>query len=301
MKALVFPALAVIMSFVAFMFSDIFITLKGFIIPLLMIIMLGMGATLSLDDFKNIWHKKFAVIFGVFMQFAIMPFLAFVISKALNFNDALTIGMMLVGTSAGGTASNVITYLAKGDLALSVSMTLVSTLIAIFAMPFLMYFYVGARIDLPISSMLIDLVKITLVPLSIGVVLNTFAKRFTNAIRPVLPIVSISAIILIIAIIVSLNARNLKDIGMIVVIAVIMHNICGLLLGYFGAKICRFDEKTARTVAIEVAMQNSGLSVAMAMKYFTPISALAGALFSIWHNISGALFAGICNTKNKNL
>lgn len=298
MKALLFPFAAICFSVFSFSFSELFMPLKGYIIPLLMIIMLGMGLTLNLGDFKTVWHKKFAICIGVFLQFLFMPLIALLVSKMLGFNEALTIGMMLVGTSAGGTASNVITYLAKGDLALSVSMTLTSTLLAIFLMPFLMWVYVGQEINLPAQSMLIDLVKITLIPLFIGVSMNTFLNKFVNLFKPALPVLSMTAIIFIIGVIVAINAKNFKDIGLSVAFAVVLHNVIGMISGYYGAKLFKFDEKTARTIAIEVGMQNSGLSVAMAMKYFTPVSALAGAIFSIWHNISGAIFASYCTSKD---
>lgn len=294
MKALIFPFLAVIFSIFTYMNSEYFISFKTLIIPFLMIIMLGMGMTLNLNEFKNVWCKRGAILLGVLLQFGFMPLLALGVSFAFKFDEALTIGMLLVGTSAGGTASNVITYLAKGDLALSVSMTIVSTLFAIFLMPFLMWIYVGASIDLPAVGMLIDLVKITLLPLLVGICLNTFLSKFINSLKTFLPTISMGAIIFIIGVIVAINANNFKDIGFIVACAVAIHNVLGMAVGYFGARAFKFDKKTARTIAIEVGMQNSGLSVALAMKYFTPVSALAGAIFSIWHNISGAIFAGKC-------
>lgn len=298
MKALLFPFLAVIFSLFCYNFSEFFVPFKGLIMPCLMAIMLGMGLTLNLSEFRGVWAKKYAVVFGVAIQFVAMPLFALLVSKIFGFNEALTIGMMLVGTSAGGTASNVITYLAKGDVALSVSMTLVSTLVSIILMPILMWFYVGARVDLPVVLMLFDLIKITLLPLVVGACLNTFFNKFINSFKPFLPIVSMVAIIFIIGVIVAVNAKNFADVGVIVACAVAVHNVLGMLSGYFGAMAFGFDKKTARTIAIEVGMQNSGLSVALAMKYFTPVSALAGAIFSIWHNISGAIFAGWCVRKD---
>lgn len=294
MKALLFPILAVIFSLFAYENSELFISLKWLIMPFLMLIMLGMGMTLNLSEFKNVWSKRNALCLGVALQFGFMPILALSISFIFSFDEALTVGMMLVGTSAGGTASNVIAYLAKGDLALSVSMTLVSTLLAIFLMPFLMWIYVGASIDIPALNMFIDLIKITIIPLFLGICLNKFFNKFINSFKSVLPAISIGAIIFIIGVIVAVNANNFKDIGIIVAIAVALHNVFGMIIGYFGALAFKFDKKTAVTIAIEVGMQNSGLSVALAVKYFTPASALAGAIFSIWHNVSGALFAQKC-------
>lgn len=148
-------------------------------------------------------------------------------------------------------------------------------------------------------SMLIDLIKITLVPLTIGVCLNTFAHRLVVRVSPALPVISIAAIVLIIAIIVAANNANIQKVGFLVVLAVMLHNGLGLMAGYFGARAFGFDERTARTISIEVGMQNSGLSVALAIKYFSGLSALPGAIFSIWHNVSGALLASWWASRDK--
>lgn len=298
MKTLIFPITAIVLSVIAYIFPSGFTPLKGYIIPLLVIIMLGMGITLSVDDFKQILHKKKALFIGVATQFVVMPMAAFFISKLFGFSDEITAGMMLVGTSAGGTASNVMTYIAKGDVALSVSMTLCSTLLAIVLMPFLTWVYIGQEVPVPAANMLIDLIKIMLVPIIVGVSINTFFHKFVQKVLPALPVVSMSAIIAIIAIVVALNVKNIQTVGALVVIGVILHNSIGLACGYTFSKIFGLDEKTARTVAIEVGMQNSGLSVSLAIKYFGSLAALPGALFSIWHNISGSILAGVWHSRS---
>ncbi|MBE3606766.1 bile acid:sodium symporter family protein [Campylobacter sp. RM13119] len=297
MKTLIFPILAIISSALACFMPEIFVGYKGHIITLLVIIMLGMGMTLTFNDFRDIFYKKSALGIGITLQFVVMPIVALGVSMMFGLENELMVGMMLVGTSAGGTASNVITYIAKGDLALSVSMTLCSTLLSIVLMPFLTWLYIGQKVPVPAIDMLIDLIKITLVPLTIGICLNTFAHKFIQKIQKVMPTISMGAIILIIAIIVAANNANIQKVGLLVVLAVMIHNCSGLLFGYFGAKICGFSEKIARTIAIEVGMQNSGLSVALAIKYFSGLSALPGAIFSIWHNISGALLASFWASK----
>ncbi|MBR8466076.1 bile acid:sodium symporter family protein [Campylobacter sp. faydin G-140] len=299
MKTLIFPITAIILSFVAYFMPDIFIPFKGYIIPLLIIIMLGMGMTLTLNDFNGVFDKKYALLLGISLQFIIMPLAALGISIAFDLGKDLVVGMMLVGTSAGGTASNVITYLARGNLALSVSMTLCSTLLSIVLMPFLTWLYIGQKVPVPAIDMLIELIKITLIPLSLGIAINTYAHKFVTKIQPLLPTISISSIVFIIAIVVSVNHLNIQKVGYLVIIAVILHNSTGLLLGYLGAKLFGFDDKIARTIAIEVGMQNSGLSVALAIKYFGGLSALPGAMFSIWHNVSGALLAGYWASKDE--
>lgn len=232
------------------------------------------------------------------MQFIVMPLAAFVISKLFGFSNEVTAGMMLVGTSAGGTVSNVMTYLAKGDVALSVTMTLLSTLLSIVLMPFLTWLYIGQEVPVPAMNMLISLIKIMLVPIIVGVLINTFFHKLVQKILPALPIISMAAIIAIIAIVVALNVKNIQTVGILVVIGVILHNTAGLVCGYVFSKMLGFDEKTARTVAIEVGMQNSGLSVSLAIKYFGSLAALPGALFSIWHNISGSILASIWHHKS---
>lgn len=298
MKNLLFPIFAVLFSLVAFFMPNLFTGLKVYIVSLLMIVMLGMGLTLKLEDFYNVFEKKKAFLIGVLIQFIIMPLAAFFISKAMGFSTEITVGMMLVGTAAGGTASNVMTYIAKGDVALSVSMTFFSTLLSIVLMPFLTLLYIGEKIDVPAMSMLYSLIKIIVIPIALGVFINKFLHKFTEKILPALPVVSISAIILIIAIVVALNNKNIQTAGLGIFFGVILHNALGLFSGYYLSKLFKFDEKTARTVAIEVGMQNSGLSVALAIKYFSTLSALPGAIFSIWHNISGSLLASYWHSKN---
>jgi len=249
-----FPLLALFFSTIALLFPDFFIPLKKYIIPLLMLIMLGMGLTLSWQDFIQVGKQKRAVLTGVLIQFVIMPFAAYVISISLGLSLDLTIGMMLVGSTAGGTASNVITYLAKGDLALSVSMTLVSTLFAIILLPFLTWAYLGQMVPVPVWDMLINLLKLILLPIIAGISINSLFPKTMRKITPALPLLSIFSIIFIIAIIVALNQQNIASIGFSILVAVILHNFIGLGSAYWICKLLKYPEKTARTIAIEVGM-----------------------------------------------
>lgn len=286
-----FPLWVIIFSAIAFILPSLFVDLKNSIIPLLMLIMISMGMTLNWQDFLAVWRQKSAVFLGVSIQFIIMPLAAFLLAKGFNLSTELTIGLMLVGTTAGGTASNVMAYLAKGDVALSVSMTLVSTLLAVLLLPLLMWFYLRESVDVPVLGMLTSLLKIILLPIIIGMILNYFFHTKIQKIQPLLPIFSMLSIVLIIAIVVALNQNNLNNLVWVLIAVVILHNLLGLSAGYGFAKLFGYDEKTARTLAIEVGMQNSGLSVALSMQYFTPLAALPGAMFSIWHNISGSIIA----------
>jgi len=292
-----FPFIALLFSTIALAYPGFFVGFKQSIIPLLMLIMLGMGLTLQWQDFAQVLKQKKAVLTGVFIQYTIMPFAAFVISLVLGLSLELTIGMMLVGSTAGGTASNVVAYLAKGDLALSVSMTLVSTLFAIVLLPFLTWVYIGQMVPVPVWDMLINLLKLILLPILIGISINSFFPKTIIKITPILPLVSMFSIIFIIAIIVALNQQNLATVGFSIIAAIVIHNMIGLGSAYWLCKLLKYPEITARTIAIEVGMQNSGLSVALALKYFTISSALPGALFSIWHNISGSFLAAYWRDK----
>lgn len=287
-----FPLWAVLFSLWAYFSPAHFVDLKSQIVPLLTIIMLAMGLTLKPKDFLNVVTNKKAIGIGLILQFSVMPLAALLISLLLGFDPVLTIGMVLVGSVAGGTSSNVMCYLAKGDVALSITMTSISTLLGVLLTPLLVELLAGHSVDVPAMSMLLSLVKIVLLPVAIGLLINVFLHSVTEKLEPVLPLISMAAIVMIIAIVVALNAGQLQTIGPIVALAVIMHNSLGIAAGYWACRALGFNESTCRTVAFEVGLQNSGLATALAMKFFTPASAVAGTIFSIWHNLSGSLLAG---------
>jgi BASS family bile acid:Na+ symporter len=220
-----------------------------------------------------------------------MPFAAFTISLIFGLPSELAIGMILVGSASGGTASNVICYLAKADVALSISLTLVSTLLAVLAMLALTWLYAGAIVPVPVVGMLVSVTKIVLFPVLVGLLINQYLPRFVEPVKPALPLMTTTAIVFVIAIIVALNAEKLASISVILIFSVALHNALGLMAGYYGGRLMRQPKKVCRTLAIEVGMQNSGLAVALAMQYFSALSALPGALFSVWHNVTGSILA----------
>jgi len=287
-----FPVWAILLSVLAFLQPDTFTSFKGYIVPLLTIIMLAMGLTLTPKDFANVSKNFKAVSVGVILQFTIMPIVALTIATLLNFDANLTVGLVLVGAVAGGTSSNVMCFLAKGDVALSISMTAISTLLGVIFTPLLVEIFAGKAIDIPVAGMIVSLIKIVLVPVVLGVLLNTILHKPIQTIAPSLPVISMIAIVLIIAIVVALNATKLVEVGAMVALAVILHNSFGLLAGYLITKKLGFEEKVCRTIAFEVGLQNSGLATALAMKFFAPTAAIAGTIFSVWHNISGSILAG---------
>ncbi|MBP3231351.1 MAG: bile acid:sodium symporter family protein [Anaerovibrio sp.] len=261
-------------------------------IPLLLgIIMFGMGMTLTVDDFKNIVRNPKGIFIGVFAQFLIMPLVAFFLVKAFNLPPEIAIGVILVGTCPGGTASNVIAYLAKGDVALSVSMSATSTILAPFVTPVLTYMLADAVIDVSVYSMMMSIVKMVLLPVLLGLSVHHFFEEFSRKINPFMPVLSSVTVVLTVGGVVALSAAKLLDVGLLMFVVVMCHNTFGLLLGYIMAKLFRLDEKRSRTVSIEVGMQNSGMAASLAVLYFDPIAAIPGAIFSVWHNVSGAVLA----------
>lgn len=292
-----FPLWAILLSALAFFQPDLFVGLKTQIVPLLMIIMLAMGLTLSPKDFKQVLKSRKAVAVGVLLQFLVMPIAAFAVAMVFGFDTELTVGMLLVGSVAGGTSSNVMCYLAKGDTALSISMTAISTLLGVVLTPFLVSLMIGTSVDVPVASMLISLFKIVLLPVAAGVVINTLFSKYIRKAEVVFPYISMFAIVLIIAIVVALSSSKLVEVGLVVAAAVILHNTIGLILGYWVTYLLGFDSRVCRTIAFEVGLQNSGLAAALAVKFFTPLSALPGTLFSVWHNISGSLLASYWSRK----
>lgn len=250
-----------------------------------------MGMSLGSSDFIRVLKHPKIISLGVILQFSVMPLAALIIAKLWHLSDALTVGMVLVGSVSGGTASNLITYLAKGDVALSITMTTVSTLLSVLITPFLTYLYLDQRLDIPTLEMFLTILKIVILPVFAGVMLHRWYGKFIRKNESILTTLSMLFILIIIAIVVALNRDNLHETGFLIMSAVIVHNTIGLASGYAATAFLGYDEKTRRTVGIEVGMQNSGLAVALALQHFSSLSALPGALFSIWHNISGALIS----------
>ena len=290
-----FPVWAVGLSIVAYLYPQIFAPARGAIVPLLGVVMFGMGLTLTPANFAEVLRRPAIVALGVVLQFGIMPLAAWLIGSAAGLAPELIAGLVLVGACPGGTASNVICYLARGDVALSITLTTVSTLLAVLLTPSLTWLYVGQTVPVPVGAMLLSIIKIILLPVAAGVLANRFAHDRLGPVRHVFPLVSVTAIVLIIAVIVALNRDSLAGIGLAVTVAVVMHNTTGLAAGYWVGRFLTGDRRTARTLAIEVGMQNSGLGVALAVQYFAPVAAVPGALFSVWHNLSGSLLAGWWN------
>lgn len=288
---ILFPVWALMTGILAWWLPEPFIAAKPSIVWVLGLIMFSMGLTLRPENFIEVSRRPAVILLGVFLQYTIMPALAWGLSLWLGLPASLMIGMILVGASPGGTASNVICYLAKGDVALSITLTTVSTLLAVIATPLLTLLYAGKAIDIPALKMLKDILLMIVIPVLGGVMINTLLGSHIQKIKQTLPMISMIAILFIIGIVIALNHDRIGDIGKLLLLAVALHNGLGLMIGYLIPRALGKDRRTARTLAIEIGMQNSGLAVALAVKYFSPASALPGALFSIWHNLSGSLLA----------
>ena len=268
---------------------------------LLMIVMFGMGLTLKLEDFKVVFTRPKDIIIGAIAQFTIMPLLAFILSIVFKLPPELAVGVILVGTCPGGTSSNVMTYLAKGDVALSVGMTSVSTILAPFATPLLTLLYAGQKVDVNAVSMFVSIVQVVILPIALGFIINKFFYKFTNSIKEILPLISVLAIVAIVAAVVSANSQRLMQVGYLVIIVVVLHNCLGYLLGYLLGKLFRLNNAKCKAVSIEVGMQNSGLATSLAATHFASmaLATVPGAIFSVWHNISGSIVANIMASKIK--
>ena len=236
-----------------------------------------------------------SAVCGCLAQFTVMPLLAWSLAKGFSLSDELALGVVLVGCCPGGTASNVITYLAKGDLALSVGMTGVSTLLAPILTPLLTWLMAGERVDVDVVSMFLSILWVVILPIVAGLVFRSLMPKVTEQAVAYLPALSSLAIALIVAIIVSANSAKLMVGGWLIMLVVMLHNVCGLMVGYMLARLLGMEMKKRVAVSIEVGMQNSGLASSLATLHFAayPMATIPGALFSVWHNISGAVMAKV--------
>lgn len=286
--------LVLVSAILALAFPEVVGHLKPSLInPLLGVIMFGMGLTLKVEDFRVVFTRPKDVLVGCLAQFTVMPLLAFALSRLFGLDEALTIGVILVGCCPGGTASNVITYLAKGDLALSVGMTATSTLLAPLLTPLLVLLLVGETVDVNVLGMLLSILWVVILPIVLGLLVKRLLPKATEQATAYLPAVSTIAICLIVMIVIAANAHKLLAGGWIVILVVMLHNILGLTVGYLIGLLLKMTPAKRRAISVEVGMQNSGLASSLATLHFAafPMATVPGAVFSVWHNISGAIVA----------
>jgi BASS family bile acid:Na+ symporter len=266
--------------------------LSRLIVPLMQIIMFGMGTGLSVKDFARVLQMPKGVIAGVMCHYIIMPTVALVITKIFSFPPEIAAGIILVGSCPNGLASNVMTYLARANLALSVTLTAISTLIAPFVTPLFMQLLAGQYIEVDLAAMVWDITKIILLPIGAGLVFNYFLHGKFRALDTIMPFISMFAIALIIVVITAAGRNDLLVVGPLLIVAVLTHNLCGYFLGYWSGRLLRMPEKDCRTIALEVGLQNAGLasSLALGMGKLATVG-LAAAVFGPTMNITGSTLA----------
>ena len=262
---------------------------------LLMIVMFGMGLTLKLEDFAIVFKRPKDILIGCAAQFTIMPLLAFCLGKAFSLEEALLAGVVLVGTCPGGTASNVMTYLSRGDVALSVGMTSVNTLLAPFLTPAITYLLLKTTVTVDVMSMFLSIIKVVIIPIALGFIINGLWKKQTEKVADILPLISVTAITLIVTAVVSHNSERIFATGAQIFAVIILHNLLGYAAGYVLGLALRLPMSKKKALAIEIGMQNSGLATSLAGTAFPGLAmaTVPGAVFSVWHNISGALLANV--------
>ncbi|MEC0177514.1 bile acid:sodium symporter family protein [Paenibacillus favisporus] len=286
-----FSVWVILFACLGFFLPAVFIPLKGYISIFLGIVMFGMGLTLSSADFREVFRRPLEVLIGVVGHFIIMPLLAYVLALVLNLPPDIAVGVILVGCCPSGTSSNVMTLLAKGDVALGVSIASVSTIIAPLATPALISLLAGRWMPVDAGALIKDILMVVILPIVLGVIVKSLFKKQAEASAQALPLVSTLAIVLIVAIVVAGSRTKIIESGLLIFAVVILHNLLGYALGYLFAKLFRMNLSKRKAVLFETGMQNSGLGATLAAAHFNPVAAVPSAIFSVWHNISGSLLA----------
>ncbi|WP_409338851.1 bile acid:sodium symporter family protein [Corynebacterium xerosis] len=288
-----FPAFILIGAIIAFFVPEPFVPIGDYITYALMVIMFCMGLTLTIPDLKLVARRPWPIAIGVIAQFVIMPLAAVAVSKMLGLNPMLAIGLLMLGSVPGGTASNVVAYLAKGDVALSVAMTSVSTLLSPIVTPIIMLLLAGQETPVDGGGIAWTLAQTVLIPVVGGLIIRVAFDKFVDKLLPILPWLSILGIGAVVFPAVAKSAETLKTVGLLVIGAVILHNLFGYIFGYLAARVFKLPPEACRTTAIEVATQSAGLASGMSGKFFSAEAAIPGAVAAVWHNIAGAIFAAV--------
>ncbi|GAC1030631.1 bile acid:sodium symporter family protein [Pseudomonas sp. No.21] len=270
-----------------------FLPLAKWIVPLLGLIMFGMGLTLKTEDFREVARRPLRVLIGVLAQFLIMPGLAWLLCQVLRLPPEVAVGVILVGCCPGGTASNVMTWFARGDLALSVAITAVTTLLAPLVTPALIWLLASAWLPVQFGALFMSILQVVLLPIALGLIAQRLLGVRVRHLVEVLPLVSVVSIVIIVAAVVAASQAKIAESGLLIMAVVVLHNGFGLALGYLAGKLFGMPLAQRKTLSIEVGMQNSGLGAALASAHFSPLAAVPSALFSVWHNLSGSLLAAL--------
>ena len=276
---------------VALMMPDMFTWATPQIPKLLGVVMFGMGMILKVEDFQEIFRQPLDIFVGLMTQYTVMPVLGYVLAVLFELPPELAAGVILVGTCPGGVSSNIITYLAKGDLALSISVTMASTIIAPIITPLFTWLLAGEWVEVSLTAMIFSIVQIVVAPIVLGLIVKRFFANFVERIVKILPLISIISIMAIITGVISVNSERIFEAGTIVIAVVALHNLLGYALGFGTAKIFDMNPAKVKAITIEVGMQNSGLASSLALIHFSALAAIPGALFTVWHSVSGSILA----------
>lgn len=285
--------LIIITSVIAFYSPKEFLWIPPYTAMLLGTAMFGMGLTIKREDFQIVFSRPKEVFSGCLMQYTVMPLVAYFLAVVMNLDKDIALGVILVGCCPGGTSSNVIAYIAKGDVPLSVGMTIASTLVAPIATPFLVYLLAGAWVEVSFMAMVMSVVKVVLVPVLAGIAINSMFPETVKKLVNIMPAISVIAIVLIVDGIVAANAAKIMGCALVVMAAVVLHNGLGIVIGQMLAKAMKVSYDKQTSIAIEVGTQNSGLGLVLATANFAanPLATLPGAIFSVWNLIAGSLYA----------
>lgn len=283
----------ILLTVIALIYPNLFIWIAPYITILLGVIMFTMGLTLSIDDFKEIFKQPIKVIVLALAQYLVMPIIAVSLVFLFNLPPEIAIGVILVGSSPGGTSSNVMTFLAKGNVALSVAATTVTTLLAPIVTPSLTLLLASTWLDISFSAMMVSILQVVLIPVLLGLGVGSLFRKQVDRVVDVLPMISMTGILGVMTAVTASNVDNILTSGLIILLVVILHNLLGYATGFLLGKIFKFNLADTKTISIEVGMQNSGLATTLAVQHFEPVTALPGALFSVWHSLSGAVLANV--------
>lgn len=261
---------------------------------LLMIVLFGMGITLTPYDFKRVARNPLQIILGTIAHYVIMPLIAFLLVHLFGLTGAAAVGVILVGSAPSGTSSNVMSFLSGGDVALDVSIGLLSTLLAPIMIPTLLKLLAGKWVQVPFTSMFFSAFQIVVIPIVLGVIVHIIFKEHVQKIIEIMPLISQVAILVIILAVLSANSKTILAVSTLILVPVIMlHNLLGYLLGYGFSKIMNMKTPQRKAITFEVGMQDSALASTLAISFFEPASAIAAVMFSVWHNISGSVLASL--------
>lgn len=297
MKNYLFTIAVVLAATVAVLFPQYFTEINGWplkhlIVPLLQVIMFGMGATMSWQDFLNVVKMPKAVFVGLICQFSIMPFVGFGLASLFHFPPEIAAGIVLIGCSPSGLASNVMAYIAKANVALSITITTMATLLSPLMTPALMKLLAGQFVEIDFLTMVWDITKMVILPVLAGLLVNHLLGKKGEWLKRLLPILSMAGIATIIVVVTAAGHKSLEQVGVLMVLAVVLHNGLGYLLGYWGARLMGLDEQSCRTVSIEVGLQNAGIASGIALKLGKiGTMGLAAVLFGPLMNFTGSLLA----------